>query len=122
MIQIEQREMWTRARDASRYVLNTLGQPPQSESSQGSSHPPSSDYSSWRLSPPPVMPYAIGPHVPMGPPPYLPMGHPPYMGAGPSHATDAEFVGQYSDGDTTFIMEDLFRGEFTNDFDIIGSS
>ena len=58
----------------------------------------------------------------MGPPPYLPMGHPPYMGAGPSHATDAEFVGQYSDGDTAFIMEDLFRGDFTNDFDIIGPS
>ena len=44
------------------------------------------------------------------------------MGAGPSHATDAEFVGQYSDGDTTFIMEDLCGGDFTDDFDIIGAS
>ena len=60
MTQMEQREAWTRARDASRFVISTLGQPLQSESSEGSSHPPSSVYSSWRPPPPPVMSYATG--------------------------------------------------------------
>ena len=60
MTQMEQREAWTRARDASRFVINTLGQPPQSEFPEGSSHAPFSVYSSWRPPPPLVMPYATG--------------------------------------------------------------
>lgn len=57
---VEQTEAWSRARDASRLLITTLGRDPQVESSHGSSNPSYSASTSYHPPPPPAAEYATG--------------------------------------------------------------